>query len=369
MARSHTQGVPYWAPITFIAISLLALYILWDVLVIFLTAAFLAFLLHPVVELLDRRLPRLISVVIVYVALVAVLVLLGLLLLPLMVSQFNQFFESVPSLISQGRELFDSMQTRYLGLPPETQNIVDRSLEQVQTLAGALTRVAVPALVQTLSTLVALLIVPVLTFFMLLDYSGYSRMLLALMPTHARPSITDLMRQLDEALWAFIRGQSLLMLFVGTVTGVGLYLVGMPYPIVFGVIAGLLEVVPNFGPTITFIVVTIVGLLFSPFLALKAGAVAIGVQLLENSLLSPLVLATAVDLDPVTVALAILTGGALAGPAGILVSIPLAVMIKVILLYFYAQGTDVVPARKRCGGGTRRCTPTSQGMTPQGPAP
>ncbi len=348
MTRAHTQGVPYWAPIVFIALSLLVLYWFWNVLVIFLIAAFLAFILHPIVDLLDRRLPRVASILIVFLAIASLLTLTGILLVPLITGQFRGFIESVPELINQGRELFGRVQTGYFALPPTWQSLVNNALVQLQDLAGALTQVAIPAVFQLIVSLLTLVVVPVLTFFMLLDYKGYGRMILALMPVHARPSIADLMRQLDEALWAFIRGESLLMLSVGVATSIGLYLVGMPYPIVFGVIAGLLEVIPNFGPTVTFLIVTTVALLFSPFLALKAGAVAIVVQLLENSLLAPVVLATAVDLDPVTVALAVFVGAALAGPLGVLVSIPLAVMIKVILIYFYAQGTDIVPPKKRC---------------------
>jgi predicted PurR-regulated permease PerM len=107
--------------------------------------------------------------------------------------------------------------------------------------------------------------------------------------------------------------------------------------------AALLEVVPTIGPTVTFIVVTLVALLISPILALKAGAVCAGVQLLENALLVPVVMAAAMKLDPVTVLLAIFIAGSLAGPLGVLVAIPLAVMIKVVLLYYYAEPSSPRP--------------------------
>ncbi len=348
MARDLTRGVPHLTPIVVIALALLVLYLLWHILVIFIIAAFLAFLLRPVVELFSRALPRAIAILVVFLLLAAVLATAGKALLPLVTEQFDQFLESIPDLIAGGRDLVNDIQRRYIALPGGWQEFVDRGLQQIQTAAVSITQQAIPAVFQFISLVVALVLVPVLTFFILLGYDGYGRMILALTPRTARPSIVGLGRRLDGALWAFVRGQSLLMLVVGSATGLGLALVGMPYPIVFGIIAGFLEIIPNFGPTVTFLTVTLVALIISPFLALKAGIVALGVQLLENSLIAPVVLSKAVDIDPVTVALAVLVGGTLGGAFGVLASIPLAVMIKVTLLYFYAQDSGLVPADKRC---------------------
>lgn len=348
MTRAFSRGVPHLTPVVVIALALLVLYLLWHILVVFVIAAFLAFLLRPVVELFGRALPRVLAILVVFLLLAAILGTAGRVIFPLVAEQFEQFLESIPSLIAGGRDLFNDIQRRYIALPSGWQDFVDQGLQQIQTAAVSLTRQAIPAVMQFVSLVAALVLVPVLTFFMLLGYDGYGRMLLAVTPRNARPSIVGLGRRLDGALWAYVRGQSLLMLVVGLATGTGLALVGMPYPIVFGIMAGFLEIIPNFGPTVTFLTVTLVALIFSPFLALKAGLVALTVQLLENSLIAPVVLAKAVDIDPVTVALAVLVGGTLGGGLGVLASIPLAVMIKVTLLYFYAQDSDLVPAAKRC---------------------
>lgn len=347
MLRAQTRKASHWTPMIIIALALLALYYLWNILVIFIISAFLAFVLHPLIELLDHWLPRIVAILLVYLVLAVIFAVAGILLVPLIMYQFNGFLSSLPQFVAEGKDLFDSLHTRYFALPDAGQSVVDRTLEQVQALAGTVARQAIPAAIQLITRLASLLIVPVLTFFILLDYRGYGRMILTLTPKRSRRSVTDLLKRLDEALWAFIRGESLLMLSVGLATSLGLYLVGMPYPVVFGVLAGLLEVIPNLGPTVTFIVVTLVALAISPVLALKAGSVAIVVQLLENSVLVPVVMATTVKLDPVTVALAVVIGGSLAGPLGVLVAIPLAVAIKVVLLHFYAHGSDAAQSMSR----------------------
>lgn len=348
MSRALTRGVPYWSPVVVIALALLALYYLWHILIVFIIAAFLAFVLHPIVDRLDRALPRVVSILLVYLLFLAVLATAISWLSPLVAGQFRAFSRSLPTYISQAGGLFSSLQHRFVALPMAWQNVMNRALAELQSAAVRVTREALPAVLGAAIWFVSLIIIPVLTFFMLLGSRGYARMILALAPRHSRPSIVALMRLLRDALWAFIRGESLLMLAVGTASGLGFYLIGMPYPIVFAVIAGLLEAIPNFGPTITFITVTLVGFAISPILAVKAAAVALVVQLLENSLLAPLVLAKAVDVAPITVALAVLIGGFLRGPLGVLVSIPLAVMIKVVLLYFYAQDSEIASAGKRC---------------------
>jgi predicted PurR-regulated permease PerM len=121
----------------------------------------------------------------------------------------------------------------------------------------------------------------------------------------------------------------------------------MPYPALFGVIAGLLELIPNFGPLATTIIVALVGFLISPWLGVKGIIVTMGVQLLENTFLSPYIMSKAVGLNPVTIIFSIFLGAALAGVLGAIIAVPIATIVKIVILYFYASEADL-PDRKVC---------------------
>lgn len=177
-------------------------------------------------------------------------------------------------------------------------------------------------------------------------------MLLAITPRQHRDTVNDLLDCTRRTLWNYLRGELILMTTVGLVTGFGLYVIGMPYAAVFGVLAGILEFVPNIGPITTSVIVIGIGLLIHPILGLKAGVVTIGVQLLEGSFLAPVVMGKAVGLNPVTVIFAIFVGGKAAGIIGAIVAIPLAVLIKIVLLYFYASESQLPGQRDKV------CKPT-----------
>jgi predicted PurR-regulated permease PerM len=359
MPNARAERSQSWTPLLVLAASLLVLYLFWRVLLVFVLAALFAFVVSPVVRLFDRKLPHIFSIISVYLIIAILLTVVVGLTAPLVGEQFRLFVDALPSYVEQARELFDGLQARYVALPASWRAVGDRALTQLEETLTRVTRETIPAVFAVLSGLVTLVFVPLLAFFMLLDYEGYKRMLIAVTPRQHRETVNDLLSCVGRSLWDFIRGEFILMAAVGTLVGLGLYLVGMPYPIVFAILAGLLEIVPNIGPTITTIVVALVGLLIHPILALEAAGITIVVQLLENTLLVPLVLGKSVGLDPVTVIFAVFLAGSLAGVIAAIIAIPLALIAKIVLLYFYAEESEL-PREQRgiCLPVARRARPS-----------
>jgi predicted PurR-regulated permease PerM len=124
------------------------------------------------------------------------------------------------------------------------------------------------------------------------------------------------------------------MVIVGSLNYIGLTLIGIKYALPLAVLAGLLEVVPNLGPTIAAIPAVLVGFSQSPFLGVSALAVAVLVQQLENNLIVPLVMKKAVGLNPIITLMAFIIGGKLAGVLGVLLSVPVVVVLKTFFLEF-----------------------------------
>ncbi|MCL6520054.1 MAG: AI-2E family transporter [Armatimonadetes bacterium] len=342
MLKLQTEYARSWTPLILIATSIALLYFFWNVLVIFVLAALLAFVVAPFVGLLEKKLPKIFAILTVYLLIVIIIIVLTGLLAPVVSDQFQQFIDSIPHYLSRARDILNNLQERYFALPGQWRRLVDKGLTELQTAAIKLTSLTLPVVSALFGGFFALIFIPLLTFFMLLNANGYRRMILAITPRQHQESIDDLLTCAGQAFRSFLKGEIFLMLTVGLITGIGLYLVGMPYPAVFAVVAGLLEIVPTFGPVLTTIIVAIVAVLINPVLALKAAGVTILVQVVENVLLAPLVMAKAVGLEPVTVALSVLIGGSLAGIVGALVAIPLAVIIKIVLIYFYADESKLV---------------------------
>ena len=346
MTNAETRKSQSYVPLLVLAIGLAALYFLWSILILFILAAFLAFIIHPLVSLLDRKLPHAFSIVLVYLLVIVGLIIIVGLLAPVISFQFAEFVKSIPSYFKQAQGLIADLQQRYAVLPAAWRPIVDRTLIQLEAWVIRVSQQSLPAVFSLLTNLVTLIIVPLLSFYMLLGYKGYKEMLLTVTPRQHRETINDLLASTSQTLWNYVRGELILTTTVGVVTGFGLYAVGMPYAAVFGVLAGILEAVPNVGPVTTSVIVISIGLMIHPILGLKAGIVTIGVQLLEGAFLAPVVMGRAVGLNPITVIFAIFVGAKAAGVLGAIVAIPIAVLTKIVILYFYASD-DGLPEQEK----------------------
>lgn len=343
--QDKTNGLN-WTPLAITAVAILSLYVLWKVLVIFLLAALFAFLIQPIVALFSRKLPHVLSIITVYVVIAILLFMLVWLVLPMVSRQLHQMMTDAPVYVSRAREVLDRLQEGYFGLPAYLRTLGDRFLDGLEAVITSLASQTIPAILALVSGVLGIIFIPLLAFFMLLGQSSYRQMMFSLIPPNHRETVENLTKCLSYVLRRFIRGEVLMMLSVGVLTGVGLYFVGMPYAVVFGILAGSLEAIPSLGPVITTLIIGVVSVLTDPLLALQAVGVAVAVQLIENALLVPIIMGKAVGLSPVTVLFAVFLGGFAVGILGALVAIPLALMIKVVILYFYAGDQLLV---EQCG--------------------
>jgi len=147
--------------------------------------------------------------------------------------------------------------------------------------------------------------------------------------------ITDFINILEKKINNWFWGQIVLMFVVGILTYIGFILIGIKYSLPLAVLAGLLEIVPNIGPTIAAIPAILVGFSQSTFLGILALIVAILVQQLENNLIVPLVMKRVVGINPIITLIALIIGGKLSGFLGILLSIPIVIVIQTAFLAFF----------------------------------
>lgn len=317
------------------------IYLLQPVLGPFLFAALLAYLGDPLADRLEARgLGRTGAVVLVFLALSLVLT-LGLLgFLPLLVEQLRDLLQRLPRALTWLESTARPwLEHRFgLALPSlesaEVNALLREHWQSTGELAGQVLRSAFASGAAVLGTLATLALVPVVTFYLLRDWDRLIAQVQALLPRDLERVLTPLARECDEVIAAFLRGQLLVMLALGTLYAVGLALVGLDFALLIGLVAGLASLVPYLGLAVG-LVLAGGAVLFQggdPLTALAGvGAVFAVGQTLEGMVLVPWLVGDRIGLHPVAVIFAVLAGGQLFGFTGVLLALPVAAVIAVAL--------------------------------------
>jgi predicted PurR-regulated permease PerM len=332
-------------------------------LVPFIFALVLAYLLTPLVDRLARVMPRAVAILLVYLVVIGILVLAGFLIIPGVIAQINDFVKNSPTYFDQAQGLARDLQQQYqqLNLPPEVQTTLENT---VRNAAGNIGGALQAALVSTLSTvrsifafLAGFVVIPFFLFYVLKDKDRGKAWLTGLIPRTWQPDLRRMGSIANDILNDYIRGQLILGVVVGIATTAGLFLVGSPYWLVLGIIAGVTELIPVLGP----IIGSIPGLAVAAFqpeglpLVLKVLLVYIVVQQLENNLLVPKIQGDSVKLHPAIILLVLVIGGQVAGLIGLIVAVPVTAIIRDLYIYLYERSVrevspttaeDRVPSRQ-----------------------
>jgi predicted PurR-regulated permease PerM len=319
-------------------------FLLWPLRVLFAPVALalvVVYLLNPLVNLLERRgLRRGFGVAIIYVLFVVVVAVGMSLLVPIIARQITGFIEQLPAYVQDAtREInqFAAKRGWDYRINLDTEQIQQYVVDNREAIIGVLGGVRSFAF-GVIHILITLVIGIILSIYILLDMPKIQRSLRNLMPEGRGEEIATLADKVGNVLGGFFRGQFLVALFVGIASAVGLTIVGIPFAAVVGLIAGVFNLVPLIGPFIGAIPAVILALLSDqPVDALWAGLVLLGVQQIDNHIISPNVMARTVKLHPITVMLALLAAGSLFGIFGMLLVVPGIAAVKVIAIHFWSK--------------------------------
>ncbi len=173
---------------------------------------------------------------------------------------------------------------------------------------------------------------PVLTFYLLRDYDGILARLRGLLPRGREAEVVEFAREYDVLLSRYLRGQLTVALIIGVLTGTLLFVLQFPYAFLLGALAGVMGLIPFLGLVLSIIPAVIIALLSSNVLVslLTVAFVYGGVQLLDSGVISPRIVGDSVGLHPVWIVLALSVGGFFFGFVGLLISVPVAVGVKLV---------------------------------------
>ena len=342
---SLERQIVVWA-VALAAIGYL-LYLLGGAVAPFAAGIALGYLLDPVVRRMQSfGLSRLVASLIILVVFILVAALLLLLAAPALANQFANFAQKLPGYatrlqalaIQEGSALLD----RYGGEWRASGWTI--SADQIQKSVGDFVSQGAQWLLNALRSLVSggaaifsflsfLIITPVVAFYMLVDWNKMVATLDGWLPLDHRDALRAIAAEINHALAGFIRGQSLVCLFLGLWYGIGLTLIGLDFGFLIGVIAGVLSFIPYIG-SLTALVLSIGVALVQgwPSLTLFVEALAVVLvgQFLEGNVISPRLVGGSIGLHPVWLMFSLFAFGALFGFTGLLIAVPTAAALGVL---------------------------------------
>lgn len=321
----------YW--LLGIILVLAVVYLAREALLVVFTAFIFASAMLPLVETLDKKLPRWLAVLIPYTLLLVVSIGIVLPLATIAWQQLQRLIADVPQYLDS----FKSWITQWSFISkryPFLTHLSPESAAQQLSLQNTMVFSGFTGLTLAISQIsLNLLTAFIISFFLLLDREKIQQYFLRFRPLKDHARLNELVEHLIRSTGAFVSGQLLFMVSFGALITVGLYQIGLPFPLLIGSLTGLLTLIPIIGPNIAMIPAIFIAM------STPGGWVSvvwvvilyIGVQILANNIIGPWIMGRAVGLHPLAIILAIMFGGMLLGLPGIVLAIPVAACLNIIL--------------------------------------
>ncbi|MBI5931857.1 MAG: AI-2E family transporter [Chloroflexi bacterium] len=372
---------PPWSPRTKRTVTLIALGLVFYLSVRLgtawtpvLIAVLLSYLLIPLVNELEtmlwfiplQQIRRTLAVFLTFTLVIASIVLVGIVIVPRLTQQVEEFVTEAPSLIQKTGEDLDAQLSKPIrlgknkfvptdllqGLFNADGKNIDANDGLSTTLRGTVTGLIDPAaglIGSVFTVLYSLLFIFVMMFYLMKDGTSFVQSVTEFVPRDYQDDMRFLLRELG-AIWnAYYRGQFILSLSVGLATFVAMTLLGMPQPLVLAFIAGLLEFIPNIGPTLSAIPAVLMALvaesqtfpgLGGPPYAFVVMASYFLIQQLEAVLLVPRVMGSTLNLHPFVVLVAVVFGAKIAGVLGVILAAPVTATLRMFGTYLWSKLLD-----------------------------
>jgi predicted PurR-regulated permease PerM len=314
-----------WQPILKVSLTVLFPFII---------AALITYLLHPLVEKIHQTgIHRGLAVFIIYFLFFGGI---GFALykgIPVFTNQIKDLTENLPLFADQYRSWLESIQKQTSEWPMGIHEQIEEGIVRFEERLNNLLSTVLSSMVNILNSLFVIAIIPFISFYMLKDIKGIKKAAWYLTPRKWRQQAILFLRDVNESLGSYIRGQLLVCVIIGTVSAGLFWIINMKYPLLLGFIIGITNVIPYFGPVIGAIPAVIIAATVSVKMVIFVVVIIFGLQFLEGNILSPLIVGKSLHMHPLMIMLAILAGGEIGGIIGLIVAVPILAIIKVGILH------------------------------------
>lgn len=302
-------------------------------------AGLLAYFLAWPIERLSRRWPRPAAVWLVFLSFFILLIMLVGSVLPLLSRQIQDLISQLPAILARlETSAYDwrwqIMPGRELVFSDYFADAVDALEKQVPQILGNAMDFTQSFVTGTAAVLAAMLIIPLVALYLLLDSRRLRAALIGCFTKHWRSDVERALTAVNRSLGGYIYSRVLLALFVGVTCTLVLIIFGIDYALLLGLLAFAGEFIPVLGPWMAFFPTALIVLATDPMKIIVVVLFYLAIQLFENYWLAPRWMGGTMDLHPLTVIMAMIIGGTLGGIAGLFVAVPAAAALKVIMGVF-----------------------------------
>lgn len=296
----------------------------------------IVYALTPIVDYLKKRfdLSQRISVGIAFLVFLSFFITFLIIVVPITVRQIENIVKDFPRYIVQIQFLIMELEEQLEALEVELDYYYLENLTQyLRTLPPALDSIAHFGM-DMVSGLLNVLLVILTVFYLLYDFQNIRQNIVSLCPDQHRPMVQDIIRIIDINFGGYIRGTIIRLFVVGILVGVSMYLIGMPYAFLLGLFAGIMDIFLYIGPYLAAIPAIFLSISPNTPSIILVIIIYVIIQMLESFVISPLLLGKAVKIKPITVLGCLLAGQQVAGIMGLILAVPVAGIIKSLIIYF-----------------------------------
>lgn len=316
---------PIWLPI---------LSLITKVITPFIIGAFFTYLLHPIVELLHKKgLHRGLSVAFIYILFfggIGYAIYKG---IPILIEQLEELTVSAPKLAERYKDLIDSIQNKMESWPLNLQEKVDRGIDIFERKMESLLNKVINGAMGIVNYSIVIMLIPFISFYMLKDINAVRKGINGLIPNKWRNNAQLFFEDVNESLGSYIRGQLLVCTIIGVISMILFWAFHMKFALVLGMIIGITNVIPYFGPLIGAVPALIVASTVSVKMIIIVVIIIIILQFLEGNILSPYIVGKSTHMHPLFIMFALLLGEEVGGMIGMIVAVPLLSIVKVGIIH------------------------------------
>jgi predicted PurR-regulated permease PerM len=315
----------------------------WPVIV----SLIITFILIPVRDLIQKGLVRLtrrnvpidISILLSFLLLIVVLTALTNIILKPLVMQANLLAVNFNSLWEKTVTIFTQLENEQtqLYIPDQVKSVINDAFTRIGNYGVEGVSNFLKSIFAIAGTVIQFFVVPIITFYFMKDGGKMVRSFICLYPVEYRLQLDVLFSEIQHVLSSYIRGQLTMSCIIASLTFLGMWLMGVPYPLVIGLLAAVTEWIPIIGPIVGAVPAILLGATVDLALAVKVLIFYIVIQQLDSHIIMPKVMGAVISLHPVVIIIALLIGGTLFGVAGMILTVPVTAVLQILCrhLWFY----------------------------------
>jgi predicted PurR-regulated permease PerM len=345
-------GIYSWSIIGLLILLIVVFYILFRVRITLfplIVAAGMAFLLSPFVNWMSKKMKRGLAIFIAYIIFTGIMFTFFFFTIPMVYDQFQVFVSKFPVYITNLTDIINYWIEKspfidniegILGknFLPVDSNAINQYIGNMLSGSNLNYLQGITTFTKSfLNLVIAFVLGPILGIYILKDAGKLKIVLIKISPPKYKYQLNLVLDRLEKVGGRYLRGQILVSIIVGFLCGMVLFLLGVDFPVLLGFIAGISNLIPFIGPFIGAIPAALAALFISPLKALLVILLFIAVQQLDSYVISPNVMKHQVGVHPAVVIIVLIAAGAVFGPIGLLIAVPLTAMLQSVLKYYLLE--------------------------------